>query len=102
MWSRAGSREPALSSDRGFEMNRRTFLFQVSGVVAAGVVGRRVGAQAIARLEKPTVITVYKSKSCGCCAEWVDYLATNGFQPAVHDEDDMDAIKAQLGVPEKI
>jgi hypothetical protein len=46
-----------------------------------------------------TPITVYKSKSCGCCANWVDYLRGAGFEPTVHDEEDMDAVKDRLGVP---
>ena len=83
-------------------INRRGFVLQLSGVIAVGVVSRRAVGQAGGSLGKPTAITVYKSKSCGCCAEWVDHLAKNGWEPAVHDEEDMDAIKAQLGVPEGI
>ena len=80
-------------------MNRRGFVIQLSGVMAAGVLGRRLFAEVTGSGGKPTAITVYKSKSCGCCVEWVDYLRQNGFEPTVHDEEDMDAIKAELGVP---
>jgi hypothetical protein len=50
----------------------------------------------------PTPITVYKSSTCGCCAKWVDHLRANGFDPRVHDEEDMDAIKDQMGVPKGV
>jgi hypothetical protein len=82
-------------------IDRRGFMMRLSGVVAAGVLGQRLAAQ-VRTVGKPVAITVYKSKTCGCCAEWVDYLAENGFAPAVHDEEDMDAIKAELGVPEGV
>ena len=82
-------------------IDRRGFVIRLSGVALTGVLGRRLAAE-VRTLEKPTAITVYKSKSCGCCAEWVDYLGRNGFEPTVHDEEDMDAIKAELGVPEAV
>jgi hypothetical protein len=77
-------------------IHRRMFLIQLSGL-AAGVSGARLLAQTGG--EKPVPMTVYKSSSCGCCAKWVDYVRSGGFAPTVHDEEDMDAIKAQLGVP---
>jgi hypothetical protein len=83
-------------------VNRRGFVIQLSGVMAGGVLGQRLLAEVKSGGGKPTAITVYKSKSCGCCAEWVVHVRENGFEPAVHDEEDMDAIKAQLGVPEGV
>ena len=80
-------------------INRRMFVFRVSGLVAAGVAGARLTAQVLGSSAKPTPITIYKSSSCECCAKWVDHVRDSGFEPVVHDEEDMDAIKAQLGVP---
>jgi hypothetical protein len=80
-------------------VNRRAFVIQVAGVVTAGILGRQLAAQVGGNRGKPTAMTVYKSKTCGCCAEWVDYVRKNGFEPSVHDEEDMDTIKSQLGVP---
>src|SRR3954469_21006930 len=80
-------------------LNRRDFVIQVSGFVAAGALSRRLAAEIVGSGAKPTKITVYKSASCGCCAEWVEHVRKNGFEATVHDEEDMDAIKAQLGVP---
>lgn len=45
----------------------------------------------------PTV-TVYKSPTCGCCAEWVDHLRENGFAVVVHDQNDLSMVKAANGI----
>jgi hypothetical protein len=83
-------------------INRRGFVIRVSGLVAAGLAGSRLAAQGMRPFAKPTTMTVYKSKTCGCCTEWVDHVRKNGFEPTVHDEEGMDAIKDQLGVPEGV
>lgn len=83
-------------------INRRAFVIRVSGLVAAGVAGGRLAAQVPGSSAKPTPITVYNSSSCECCAKWVDHVRENGFEPTVRDEEDMDAIKTQLGVPEGV
>jgi len=49
-----------------------------------------------------TPITVYKSRTCGCCTKWVDHLRAEGFDPRVHDEEAMDRIKDELGVPQAV
>ena len=46
----------------------------------------------------PTV-TVYKSPTCGCCASWVDHLRANGFPVDVQDVEDLQAVKAEYGIP---
>ena len=50
----------------------------------------------------PTIITVYKSPSCGCCRKWVDYMRAQGFQVVVHDLDDLTEVKTEAGVPAKL
>jgi hypothetical protein len=80
-------------------VSRRSFLRQTAGIAAAVAAARRVMAASSA---SPTPITVYKSSTCECCAKWVDHLRTNGFQPQVHDEEDMNAIKDEMGVPKGV
>lgn len=80
-------------------INRRTFVIRFSGLLAVGVAGTRLGAQAPGLSARPTPMTVYKSRSCGCCAKWVDHVRANSFEPTIHDEEAMDAIKARLGIP---
>ena len=50
----------------------------------------------------PTVVTVYKSKSCGCCAKWVDHLRAAGFTAVVHDTDDLDEVMTDFNVPRQL
>lgn len=79
-------------------IERRSFVAHLAGLVAVGFTGR-LGAQLPFLPAKPTPITIYKSSSCECCAKWVDHLKESGFAPAVHDEDDMEGIKDDMGVP---
>jgi hypothetical protein len=76
-------------------ISRRDFVAQAAGL-AIGSVG---AARVLARTTPGTAITVYKSASCGCCGKWVDYVRANGFAPTVHDEENMDQIKDDMGVP---
>lgn len=81
-------------------ITRRTFMAQAAGFAFAAAGARRLWAGA--GTGPATPITVYKSASCGCCAKWVDHLKANGFAPAVHDEENMDAIKDDMGVPKPL
>jgi hypothetical protein len=49
-------------------------------------------------------ITVYKSPTCGCCANWVDHMRRNGFTVDAHDvsDDMLDQAKATAGVPSSL
>ncbi len=76
-------------------LSRRGF---VAGVVGLFIAGRRTGWASA----PPTTITVYKSRSCGCCAKWIDHIRAQGFKPQVHDEENMDRLKDELGVPQSV
>ena len=75
-------------------LNRRGFVAQMGGLFL-------VAQLPVLRTGK-TAITVYKSSTCGCCAKWVDHLSANGFNPTVHDREDMDGLKDELGVPAEV
>ncbi|MHB1223184.1 MAG: DUF411 domain-containing protein [Gemmatimonadaceae bacterium] len=47
-------------------------------------------------------VTVYKSPTCGCCAEWVDHLRDNGFTVIVHDQEDLSAVKTANGITPRL
>jgi hypothetical protein len=83
-------------------IERRTFVARLAGLVAVGLGGSRLWADLPHLRGKPTPITIYKSSSCECCAKWVDYLETSGFTPVVHDEENMDALKDEMGVPRAV
>lgn len=45
-----------------------------------------------------TAVTVYKSPTCGCCENYIEYLKENGFSVKTIKQDDMDSIKKRYGV----
>ena len=81
-------------------MNRRDFVARAAGLAVTTLGARRL--LAVTGPGPGTAITVYKSASCGCCAKWVDHLRESGFAPAVHDEENMDAVKDEMGVPKDV
>lgn len=44
-------------------------------------------------------VVVHKSPTCGCCSAWVEHLRSEGFSVEVRDSDDLEPLKARLGVP---
>jgi hypothetical protein len=73
-------------------ISRRALLASV-WALGAGAVAR--AAAAAARPE----ITVHKSPTCGCCAQWVAHLRASGFPVRVEDHDDLSAVKRRHAVP---
>ena len=45
------------------------------------------------------LVVVNKNASCGCCKAWVDHMRKAGFTVEVHDLDNLEPIKARVGVP---
>ena len=80
-------------------ISRRTFVIQATGLGVALAGGSRLRA---VTSDAPPSLTVYKSPTCGCCTKWVDYVKAAGFTTVVHDDDDMAAVKDNLGVPSKL
>jgi hypothetical protein len=58
-----------------------------------------VSGRALFAAEPPSVITVYKDKSCECCVKWIKHLNANGFVVTAIDAPKMDDVKASMGVP---
>ena len=77
-------------------ISRRTFVAQ-----AAILGGALAGGGSIWALgdRSPATLTIYKSRTCGCCAKWVDHVKAAGFNTVVHDDEDMNGVKDNLGVP---
>jgi hypothetical protein len=76
-------------------MNKAIMAVVVAGVVSLG------GLVAAQRTTGPTV-EVFKSPTCGCCANWVKHLEAHGFATKVTDIDDMTQIKSKYGVPGRL
>ena len=73
-------------------------VFTAIVIVGAVSLGGLVAAQ---RAAAPTV-EVFKSPTCGCCANWVKHLEANGFKTRVTDVEDMTQVKAKYGVPGRL
>lgn len=52
-----------------------------------------------AQAAAPLTVDVHRDANCGCCKEWVKHLESSGFKVVDHVENDMSAIKQNLGVP---
>lgn len=77
--------------------------------IASNADDHHYGSSDIAKLDSTThadengdqllpQVTVYKSASCGCCQKWVEYLEEDGFSVVAVNHDDMNGIKAKLGI----
>lgn len=44
-------------------------------------------------------VTVYKSKYCGCCGEWVKHMENNGFNVNVIETEALNEVKIKYNVP---
>lgn len=47
-------------------------------------------------------LTMFASPSCGCCGSHAAYLEENGFAVDLQRTDGLDAIRADLGVPDEV
>ncbi|MDB4886912.1 MAG: hypothetical protein JWN79_2350 [Gemmatimonadetes bacterium] len=81
------------------ELSRRAWLATIARTVAGAAAVAAVQPHGLAAAAPPRRIVVYKDPDCGCCREWVSYLAKSGFAPEPHDRGDMQALKDSLGVP---
>jgi hypothetical protein len=60
-----------------------------------------VGATLLVRGQQTTV-TVYKTPTCGCCAQWVEHLRASGFAVQTTDLADLGKLKASHRVPPQV
>lgn len=60
------------------------------------------GALFIASAANAAALTVYKSASCGCCGKWVEHVEKHGFSVTVVNVEDVMAVKAKAGIPDKL
>ena len=48
------------------------------------------------------VMTVFKTKTCGCCGKWVEHARANGFTVTVNEVQSTAAARRQYGVPDRL
>ncbi len=78
---------------RSSEVLSRRDLLSRLGLLAAATL-----LPGTARAAGGPAITVYKSRTCGCCTNWVRHMTAAGFAVTAIDTEDVDAVKAQMGV----
>ena len=47
-------------------------------------------------------MTVFKTKTCGCCGKWVDHLRASGFHVTVKEVPSTEPYRKQYGVPDHL
>lgn len=47
-------------------------------------------------------MTVFKTKTCGCCGKWVEHIRKHGFQVTVNEVTLTEDYRRRLGVPAKL
>jgi hypothetical protein len=60
------------------------------------------GLLALGSVAHAATMTVHKSASCGCCAKWIEHVQKHGFTVKVVNVDDIMAVKAKAGIPDKL
>lgn len=72
---------------------------RITALLAAALLGLSVS---VAVFAQQTVVEVYKSPTCGCCADWIKHLRQNGFNVKAHDVADASGYRAKFGVPDQL
>jgi hypothetical protein len=75
--------------------------FGVGIVLAVLGIGGYVYFGPLASADLPTV-TVYKSPSCNCCAEWVTHMREQGFPVEIQSRFNVKPVKRKVGVPSSL
>ena len=65
---------------------------------AAAVAFGSLASEASSAAASPN-IAIYRNPGCGCCEKWADHLRAAGYTTQVADHDDLDGLRAKLGVP---
>lgn len=82
-------------SNRYTPLSRRAAAVALAAVVTLGV------GTLMAQRPRPTV-EVYKSPTCGCCANWVKHLEQHGFATRVTNIEDLSTVKTTNNVPSRL
>lgn len=96
----ACARAPGASGDEPAAASGvRTEVVEQPAKPVSGTAGSVAASpSSVAMQELPTVV-VHKSASCGCCGFWVDHMRAAGFKVDVRNTEDLNPIKASVGVP---
>ncbi len=74
---------------------------QLRDASAAAASSQEVAAADPVAAESP-VMHIYKTPTCGCCADWVTHVETAGFKTEVQDLVNLAPVKEQAGLPSQL
>jgi hypothetical protein len=80
-------------------MNTRTVWFCAVGAGVALAATLFYGVIGGAAAQK---VTVYQTRTCGCCGKWVAHMQAAGFRVAVRHRDDLTATKREHGITPRL
>ena len=83
-------------------MGKRMFWRILTSGMLAVVLVPQVACSDADRKAELESITVYKSPTCGCCTKWVSHLQANGFEVETIDLQDMNPVKAEVGISRQL
>lgn len=93
----------ALACNRGEEAQTASTAEPVQVAAASELQGEQPNVKAaLDESVRDATVTVYKSPTCGCCGKWEDHLRAHGFTVESKPTEDVQAVKATLGVPEPL
>jgi hypothetical protein len=73
-------------------------------LLAAPVAGQATAPKTSAAAAKSPAekLTVYRSRTCGCCGKWVQHMRDNGFEVVEHIVEQMENAPNRDRVPQKL
>lgn len=83
---------------------QRSAILTLALLLPMGLFACKAGQQAAAPNEPPLQLAfeLYKSPTCGCCGQYVEYLQANGLNVQVTEVADPNALKTELGIPQEL
>lgn len=77
---------------------RRTLLTALALAPLATLIPLAVRAET----SPANVIDLWKTRTCGCCGDWVKHVEQNGFTVRVHEVDDTAPIRRRMGIAQEL
>lgn len=83
---------------------QRTGILALTLLLPIGLFACKAGQQAAVPSASPSPLAfeLYKSPTCGCCGQYVEYLQANGLNVQVTEVADANALKTELGIPQEL